>query len=156
MADPCPQFYDNDDATLIDSANKINFGNISKGTISEPLDDKKRPIHLWNRKGSTLAVDMLEVKIGVKDNGGGNTGEFISGTVQNGYQPVFEARSDGSQGITDDAQSSWTRVGGDTFLNIGDIPTNARRSIYVRINLPPDATVESNEPILVVDYTFES
>lgn len=161
MADPVPSLYENDSTpsggTVINAGNPIAFGNVPKGTASEPSDSGKYPIHLWNDKGGSAgSVDMKQVKIGVKNSLGGNAGEFISGTVLNGNQPFFEAKSSGAYGITDDAQSAFTRIGGDTFLDVGDIPSNCRRSILVKLNVAPDATVGSQVPQLVVDYTFDA
>lgn len=156
MAVPVPSFYESNDVDVINDANPIAFGLLSKGSIAYPSDTEKRQIHLWNDKGGGAgSVEMQDVKIGVKDSNGLNTGEFIAGTVLNGYQPFFQGRSSGAQGTTDDAQSDWQVIGGDTYRDIGNIPSNGRRTIYFRCNLASDATVGSFNGLLVCDFDYE-
>lgn len=156
MAVPVPAFYESNDVDVINAGNPIAFGLISKGTVSYPTDTAKRQIHLWNDKGGGAgSVEMSSVKIGVKDSDGMNTGEFITGTALNGLQPFFEGRSDGAQGTPDDAQSAWQVIGGDVYRDIGNIPSNARRTVLFRIDTPGDATVGAFDGLLVCDFDYE-
>jgi len=157
MADPVLEFYEDDGFTVIDSENPLSFGLASKGGIALPTKEAQYPIQIWNDKGGGAgSVEMQNVKIGIKDSLGGNTGEFILGTALNGNQPFMEARSDGATGTTDDAQGTFEAVGGDTFRDIGNIPANSGRDIFLRLNIPADATVGAFNGLVVVDYTFEA
>lgn len=163
MADPIPSFYENNDTDVLHPGNVIAFGSVSKGSIYEPTDGEKRPIHLWNDKGGGSADTMETVQIGAKSVAGGDVASFIQGTALNGNVPVTEVRSNGaahfgSTPISDDAQASYTPVGGLTYLSIGDIPANAYRSLDFRVNLPADFPSGANEldGKLVVEYTFTS
>jgi len=161
MADPVVSFYENDSTagggTVMNAGNPLSFGSVSRGTTRVPGSDQS-PLHVWNDKaGVCSSVDMESVRIGFTDASGGLTGEAINGTTLNGSEPFFEARSAGSSGCPDDAQTEWTRVGGTHYLDVGDIPSNSRRSIYVRAAVPVDASVGANALAcrLIVDYTFE-
>lgn len=162
MPDPIPSFYENDSTpsggTILDNSNPLLFGSVPKSSISVPSDVAQSPIHVWNDKNVGTAKAMTQVKVGMKDSAGGNTGEFISGTALNGNKPFFEAKSNGSSGCPDDGQAAFTPIGGNTYLSVGDIPANARRHIYVRMNAPADAasglTVLDSK--LVIDYSFEA
>lgn len=157
MADPVLEFYEDDGFTIIDAGNPLSFGLVSKGGIALPSKEAQSPIQIWNDKGGGAgSVEMQDVKIGVKDSLGGNTGEFILGTALNGNTPFMEVRSDGATGTTDDAQGVFEAVGGDTYRDIGNIPANAGRDIYLRMNIPADATVGAFDGLVVIDYTFEA
>lgn len=161
MADPVVTFYENDSTpgggTIINGGNPISWGNVSKGTTEDPTDAQKFPFHLWNDKGGGAGSnEMKNVRVGIKNQNGGNSGEFVLGTALNGNQPYVGMRSDGAYGVTDDAQATYQRIGGNTFRNIGNIPSNCRRSIWLQLNLAPDAAVGQQQPMLVVDYTFEA
>lgn len=154
---PAPAFYENAADVVIDNGNPIQFPtNVSKGDIQAPPDAGQFPIYLWNDKAGGSAAKMEAVKIGVKDSSGTNTGEFITGTALNGSKPFYEVRSYGAQGCVDDAQVDYQPVGGNTYRSIGDIPANARRHIWIRANVPADATsgAQKLNGLLVVDYAF--
>jgi len=148
MADPIPEFYEQDDVTLItnDATNPLSWGSgLDVGSDDlEPTDGDKFPMHLWNDKGAGGGSDeMVNVKLTVKDQNGGNTGQFVLGTVGNGNTPFYKARSFGSFGAVDDLQTSYTPIGGSTFLSIGNIASNQRRDIWVLLDIPPDAVNEA-------------
>jgi len=145
MNEPNPEFYENDDATLIGPANKVALGGVTRGTVAEPTGAGKKPVHLWNDKGGGTLKAMELVRVGVKDLSGGDAGEFIAGTALNGSQPFYECRSYGASGCPDDGQGSFVPIGGTTWRAIGDIPANARRSLHVRCSVPADATVGAGQ-----------
>jgi len=157
MTAPVVTFYENDSTpgggTQIDGGNPIAFGNVSKGTASFAVGEQMTPFHLWNDKGGGAgSADMKNVRVGIKNTLGGNTGEFIEGTVLNGNQPFIGVRSDGAYGTTDDAQAPYESIGGNTFRNIGDIPGNCRRSLWLQLNVAPDAAVGQEQPVIMVTY----
>lgn len=160
--DPIVSFYDNDSTptggTVIDNSNPIAFGVVNRSTTGTPSNTLQSPFHLWNDKNGGTAKTMKSVKIGVKDSSGGNTGQFISGTAGNGNIPFFSAKSQGSSGCPDDGQVAYTVIGGANYLSVGDIPANARRSIWLQCSVPADATSGSAllGSIVVVEYTFDS
>ncbi|MCW8133128.1 MAG: hypothetical protein KIS92_22475 [Planctomycetota bacterium] len=157
MSNPAPSLYENAADVEINDGNPIVFpAGISKGSIVSPSNPVQVPLHLWNDKGGGSAALMENVKLGVKDASGTSEGQFIDGTPLNGNQPFYEVRSYGAQGCVDDAQAGYQAVGGDTYRNIGNIPANARRNIWVRVNVPADADSGDGilDGLLVVDYTF--
>jgi hypothetical protein len=158
MPDPVPSFYENDSTppagTVINGGNPIAYGNITRGLVGVPTDAQQLPIHLWNDKNVGTAKTMEQVKIGVKDSLGGNSGFFIAGTALNGNKPFYEAKSTGALNCPDDAQLTYSPIGGVTMLLVGDIPANARRHIWIQCNVPADSVAGSLNALFVVDYTF--
>jgi len=157
MADPLPGFYENDSTPLSGAAlndlNPVDFGPLPLGEVSQPQDSKHRPLHLWNDKGGGARKTMETVELALKDSLGGDTGQFIAGTAGNGFVPFYEVRSSGAAGCQDDAETLWSKVGGLIEHLIGDIPAGARRSIWLRCEVPLDATGDLTG-LLVVNYTF--
>jgi hypothetical protein len=152
MGNPVPSFTKNTDAALA----AIAFPSSPRGSITDLPDANSFPLHIWNDKGGGSAASMQTVKVGVRDVTGTNNDLVITGTALNGYAPMIECRSYGAQGCSDDSQAAWTPIGGDTMLDIGDIPANARRALYLRMNVPADAPgVNAGSFKLFVDYTFE-
>ena len=140
MSAPVVGWYEKDDITVINAANKLAFGTVTAGATAVPTRNGQVPFHLWNDKGGGSAVTMTSVTLGFKNASGGDTGEYIAGTTLNGNVPFFQARSYGSTACPDDAQSSYTAIGGTTYLSIGDIPANACRWVYLQCALPVDAS----------------
>ena len=152
MSNPAPGFSTNSDAALP----SVAFPLCTRGTITDLPDAATFPLHLWNDKGGGSAASMQTVKVGVRDVSGTSLDVVVTGTELNGYSPMIECRSYGAQGCADDAQADWTPIGGDDVLAIGDIPANARRALYFRMNVPADApAVTMGAFKLFVDYTFE-
>jgi hypothetical protein len=133
MADPLVTFYENDNATVMNSGNPLAFGNVVQGQTKTPPDSGQYPFHVWNDKGGGSRATMTSVEIGILDITGGTVGEHVTGKY-------CELKSNGASGCTDDAQASFTAVGGTTKLAVGDIPANACRKIYARIVCPAGAT----------------
>jgi len=151
MGNPVPSFTKNTDAALA----TIAFPSSPRGVITDLPDANSFPLHIWNDNGGGSAASMQTVKIGVRDVSGTSLDLVITGTALNGYLPMIECRSYGAQGCSDDAQSAWTPIGGATMLDVGDIPANARRALYLRMNVPADApAVNAGQFKLFVDYTF--
>ena len=157
MSAPVVGWYEKDDATVINAANKLAFGNITAGATATPSAVGQSPLHLWNDKGGGAAATMTAVQVGFKNSSGGDTGEYIAGTTLNGNVPFFQAKSYGSTGCADDAQSGYTAVGGTTWLSVGNIPANACRWLYLQFGVPADASNGLNlagRPI--VSYWYEA
>ena len=160
MVDPLIRFYEQDDATLITNSgvNPLSFSasgsplDVGASNLS-PIASGHFPMHLWNDKDGSLGSDeATNIKIFIKDSTGGNTGKFISSTVLNGSLPFYKIRSFGSFGASDDLQSEYTKVGGTTYLAIGDIASNQRRSIWALLDLPADAVNELAENKTMITY----
>lgn len=150
MTAPVVKIYDNLDVSEVV---EIDYAAIEKGVISVPIDSLN-PVHLWNDKGLVSGANtMKEVTVGIKNSSGGNTAEFIQGTPYNNHQPIIECRSDDAVGCPDDAQSVFTPIGGDVYLNVGDLPANCNRSLHFRVNLPPDATTGIQGAKIVIGYS---
>ena len=151
MGNPVPAFEKNTGVAL----SAIAFPSSPRGTITDLPDAASFPLYLWNDKGGGSASSMMTVKIGIRDICGTSNDVVITGTELNGYMPMIECRSYGSAGCSDDSQEAWTPIGGSLMLDIGDIPANARRSLYLRMNVYADApAIAAGQFNLFVDYTF--
>lgn len=154
---PAPSFdvYENDSdvlggGTLINEENPISFGMVPKGTITVPVDEAKTPIHIWNdqsgEQGSDTATNIKITLVAADNN---NDHPFFNGTELNNFEPMFEARSTDALNAVADAQSAWTPVSPSAMLSIGDMPSNSRRSIELRLNVPIDAPNAASKEFLV-------
>lgn len=100
-----------------------------------PADPPAIELHLWNHKGDTIDKVAENIQITVLNYGKTSTGD----TEYNGQEIVddtlIQARSNGvvGSGIVDDAQASWTAIGGGASLSIGDIPIGCARKILFRL-----------------------
>lgn len=152
MAAPNFQFYEYDDVDLISTLNPIDFGDVPRGSQGIPVDTLKQGVNLWNdRDGIAGSEEAVNIRISVlPDDADLNTEVFI-GTAGNAFDPFLEARSNGAVNVSDDAQSAWTPISNDEFLEIGDMPRNSMRRIELRLNVPQDAAsfVSKNYKLLV-------
>jgi hypothetical protein len=116
-------------------------------------------INLWNnRNGTEKLLSMGDVKISVTL----FDGSYSGGRLEEGQEMIdekwLEAKSSGvtGTGITDDAQTVFTPIGGDPAIGglaVGDIPSGTARKISFRLNIPADAeTPFSLYPALKVSY----
>jgi hypothetical protein len=115
-------------------------------------------LHLWNSKEDASNLTMTNCQLTTRLPNGLYTG----GTDEEGQEAIdekwFEVKSDGVTGadITDDAQASFTAIGGDpsvggNALSIGDIKVNNARHIHVKVNVPGSpTTVFSTFPEFVI------
>jgi len=155
MADPVPEFYESDQTTVVNAGNPIAFGNVGPAESAVPTDSAKTPIWIYNQKGGTTAETMTDVKLTFRNSVGGNTGELFEGTAGNSNVPMTEARSDGSVGAADDAQASFTPIGGTTQLSIGNLAAGQGRAIYLQVNLPGDVAAQvPPSGFFEINYTF--
>lgn len=132
--------------------------NLLENAISNTVE-----LHLWNSKEIGVGVAMFNCKLTARL----SNGQFSGGTITQGQEVVdgkwIEAKSNGvsGTGITDDAQTSFTPIGGDpatpgNFLAIGDIPANCARHIHIRVNVPTDPTTSfSAFPELLISYDLQ-
>lgn len=138
------QFYENDSnliggGTVINDANKIDFGFAPVGLIDTPEDSGKRPVHLWNDKGGLLnAGSATGIKIYIVSSDGDLEHPAFLGTVRNGNESVIEARSVDGVNVPGDSQQDWTPISPWDFLEIGNMPRNSMRTIEIRVNPPLD------------------
>lgn len=138
------QFYENDSnliggGTVINDANKIEFGYAPVGIVDLPEDAGKRPVHLWNDKGGILGSGSATgIKIYIVSSDGDLEHPAFLGTVRNDFKSIIEARSVGGVNVPGDSQSTWTPISPWDFLTIGNMPRNSMRTIEVRINPPLD------------------
>lgn len=126
-----------------------------RGTIST-----EHVLHLWNSKGDSTGLTMTNCRLTARLSNGLYTG----GTNEQGQEIVtgkwVEVKSNGisGTGITDDAQTAFTPVGGDpnisgNYLAIGNISPNTARHIHVRVNVPANPATEfSAFPELLISY----
>lgn len=137
-------FYENDSnliggGTVINDANKIEFGYAPVGLIDYPEDSGKKPVHLWNDKGGLLGSGSATgIKIYVVSSDGDLEHPAFLGTNRNGNQSIIEARSVGSVNVPGDSQTNWTPISPWDFLEIGNMPPNTMRTIELRLNPPLD------------------
>lgn len=161
MADPVIEFYETDDTTLITNsgANPLAFplDLVVGDSDNIPIDAAQYPFHLWNDIGGGASADQaINIKIFLKDQSGGNTGQFVNGTAGNGNTPFYKARSFGAFGAVDDNQVVFTPIGGTNFLAIGNIASNQNRSIFVNLDIPADADESTGTDINRIIVSFDS
>ncbi|GMT43063.1 MAG: hypothetical protein IEMM0002_1474 [bacterium] len=147
---PVVEIYDVTDGAVIDL---LSMGLMKSGEISAEFI-----LHLWNGKGgSDPALQMKDVYITASLADGSYSGgadadgnEFIT-------EKWLEVKSSGVTGsnIVDDAQASFTPVGGEPStggLAIGPIPSDAARHLHCRVNLPAQpSTLYKCRPRIVVN-----
>lgn len=159
MPAPDLELFENDsdqlgNGTAITEENPITFGLVPKGIQVDPEDDAKLPVHLWNDKSGVLSADeATSLKVYCVAVGGDNDIAIFNGTTLNGDVPMLEARSRGALNCDDDAQTAWTPIGPSDFLDLGDMPSNSRRNIELRLNVPIDAPNEASVELRLA-FTF--
>jgi hypothetical protein len=148
---PLVEFVDVTGALLFEN---FLFGLKKTGELSDEFF-----INLWNnRNGTEKLLSMGDVKISVTL----FDGSYSGGRLEEGQEMIdekwLEAKSSGvtGTGITDDAQTVFTPIGGDPAIGglaVGDIPSGTARKISFRLNIPADAeTPFSLYPALKVSY----
>jgi len=159
MPVPSIDIFENDsdvlgNGTPINDENPIAFGIASRGSVTPPADEAQTPIHIWNDQTGALGSDTAtNVKITVAAADNNNDILLFNGTELNGFQSMLEARSTDALNAPADAQSAWTPISPTDMLDIGDMPSNSRRSIELRANVPIDATsMASTGLILNVNF----
>jgi hypothetical protein len=138
MAAPSFSFYQAgstpSSGTPITLASQINFGLVEKGVISAVIT-----IDIWNDRGglagSDIAVAPKLHALSVPD----SISVIFAGTVSNGNLSMLEARSCGALNTSADQHQVWTPISLTSFLTMGDMPSNSKRSIELRLNVPYDA-----------------
>lgn len=130
MVDPKIEIYESDDVTL--------WGGwttdipIDMGDESSVLE-----LHIWNDKGGTLgSVTATNVEVVALDQNGGYADEMIQ-------EKWVEISTSGPTG-------PFTPVGGtsrstETAVQLPDIPSNAKQTIWVKINTPVGGSTRGNE-----------
>ena len=138
---PIPKFYESTDTTEYTTA--YDFGNIDAGAYKP--DTTGLEIHLYNDKAGAGSDDMTDIRISARDADGGEDETWTK-------QCWIEIKSNGGDATVDDAMSTFTKVGLDHDLTLGDIQSTKYRRLYVRVHAPTDA-VEGNITFqLIVKY----
>lgn len=151
---PLVEIYDVADGAVIDL---LALGLLMSGETSAEFI-----LHLWNGKDeSTPSLQMGAVYITASLANSAYSGgddadgeEFIN-------EKWLEVKSSGVSGsnITDDAQASFTPIGGVAVsggLLVGPIPQGSARHLHCRVNIPSQvSTLYNCRPRLVVDYKPE-
>lgn len=134
MPSPSPSMYDSS-GVVISNSNKINFTEeVYAGSISDIIE-----VNLWNDKGGSNNSDAIVAPKLFAYSSPDDASVIFNGTVANGNQSMLEARSCGATNTIADADSEWTPISQTEFLQIGDIPSNAARTIEFRMNVPFDS-----------------
>lgn len=127
-------FYDIS-GDIINSSNKIEFGEVQIGTVSNVIS-----IWLWNDKDDLLGADASESPhVFAIKSGDDDLDILFSGNEINNFASMLEARSCGSKNTQSDNHSNWTPIGPMEYLITGRMPTNSARLIELRINAPFNA-----------------
>lgn len=138
MTAPVITFYNEGSTTTggtpIGPSNKISFLNIDKGIPSAIFT-----LDIWNDKGGSLGCDTAVAPRFFAMNGTDIVSPLFAGTAVNNFQSMIEARSCGAYGIAADQQTAWTPISPSSLLVIGNLPSNTKRSIQIRLNVPVDA-----------------
>ena len=139
MPSPVFTFYEAgstpDSGTIIDESNKMEFLNANKGMATPILS-----IDVWNDKGGLLSSDTaVAPRIYATHGDVDNIQPVFDGTTLNGLKSMLEARSCGAYGVAADQQSQWTPISPLSLLTLGNMPSNSKRIIELRVNVPIDA-----------------
>ncbi|MEE8574276.1 MAG: hypothetical protein V3T30_02590 [Thermodesulfobacteriota bacterium] len=112
------------------------------GIVQAGQESVELEVKLWNNKGGSgadtsflLAVDVLDAN-----------GLYIADAVAGKWVQVKSSGTnnpDGVPGFTDDLHTSFTAVGKDSFLKIGDIPNNCSRTLYLKVRVPASAGAQA-------------
>ncbi len=151
---PMVEIYDVADSAVIDL---LAMGLLKSGEISAEFI-----LHLWNGKGEndpSLQMEKVRITASLVDS------SYFGGDDPDGAEFInekwLEVKSSGVSGsnITDDAQASFTPVGGIAEtggLSIGPVPQGAARHLHCRVNIPQKvSTLYNCRPRLVVTYNSE-
>lgn len=120
--------------TQVSSGNPLSLGLQAKGVASTPVT-----VDLWNDRGGGTGSDTATSVTLSSVNGVDDASAIFNGTAGNGFQSMLEARSVGASGVSGDYQTVWSPLGPAASLSMGNIPSNAKRIIEVRLNIPQDA-----------------
>lgn len=120
--------------TIINSGNKVSLLNMQKG-IANPLIT----IDIWNDKGGGAGSDTaIAPKLTAVD-GSSDMTDLFAGTAGNGFKSMLEARSCRAYGVASDQQTAWSPIGEAQLLVMGNMPSNTKRTVEIRVNVPLDA-----------------
>ena len=127
--------------------------------ISSPVQE----IHLWSSKDDPIGGVATNIKISVACSNGLFTGQDNGIGQECVTEQWLEVKSNGvvGSGITDDAQATYTPIGGgftgSKYLSVGNIPANTARKLFIRLNIPASITSDGSVyPKIVVQYDVES
>lgn len=151
---PLVEIYDVTDGAVIDL---LALGLLKSGETSAEFI-----LHLWNGKDETdPALQMGAVYITASLADSAYSGGYDADGKEFINEKWLEVKSSGVSGsnITDDAQASFTPVGGvagSGGLSVGSIPQGSARHLYCRVNIPSQVSTSYRcRPRLVVDYNPE-
>ena len=127
---PKPTFWNEEET---EEVLVIDFGNIDAGSFKP--DSAGLILHLWNDRDSEGRDTMTDIRIGVRDEGGG----FNNVWVKQKWVEIKSNGVGGGDGIEDDSMTAFVKVGSNYNLCLGDIPSGRYRVLYVRLHSPTDA-----------------
>ena len=127
---PHPVLYDMSGTERITA---LDFGGIRPGYSSQEII-----VWLWNKKDFNNAPKMIDVRVNAI--GVNNFGQSVidSDSVKIKSNGV---RDPDGVGIVDDEETQYYTLGGEltdseTYHEIGDIPSNCARRLFVKVDLP--------------------
>lgn len=141
MVAPVFSIYKTLDGSLVNSGNKISFGNV--GNVQKGQTSDIVSVQLWNDKGGGNNSDTAIAPLFFAVSGTGDMSAVFAGTVANGLVSMLQARSCGASGVAADAQSDWTPISPGSSLILGNMPKNSMRELQLRVAVPSDAAVLS-------------
>lgn len=102
--------------------------------------------HIWNDKGLVLgSAKMTSVKITTRDADGLEVGNIVTQKWAEIKSTIIVAGADignGAGDISDETDDDWPEfqaVGKENYADLGNIPANCYRVIFVRVNIPTSA-----------------
>ena len=124
-----------DSVTIDSEATTIyDFGNCDAGGYKP--DSTGLIIHLWNDKEIAGSDNMTSVRLSVRDADGNEDDVWTK-------QCWIEVKSNGGTATVDDAMTTFTKIGLNHELTLGDIQSGKYRRLYIRVHAPTDA-IEGN------------
>ena len=131
--------------TEITSSSQISFGVLAAGSTSDIIT-----IDIWNDRGDVAGSDNATPRLSAFAAYSPAQDDLFGGTESNGYVSMIEARSCGAYGVAGDYQSAWSKLSANGFLEMGELPSNCKRVIELRIVTPYDA-----DPITEADFNLQ-
>ena len=121
------------EATEYDDTNRISFADAQKGVATDILT-----VDVWNDRDGLAGSDDAPAPAMYATNDD-DVSVIFDGTELNGFESMLECRSCLGFNTPSDQQSAWTKVKPGSPLIMGNMPSQSKRTVEMRLNVPADA-----------------
>ena len=134
-------FYNSSGVTV----SSLSFGDIVAGQESETVE-----LQLWNNKDGLFPVNTAEGIVVTVRNGNIPTGQdpVTRGWVRGRSSGIINPSNQAN--FLDDAQASFSVLDGKVDLEVGDIPSNAGRTLFIKLDVPVDTAKQSEATLYLI------